>query len=743
MRWLLTAINSRLAEATYIIKNPLQKTPTLRASTVFISLCGVLLLPAVAHAQDGAAGTGSGIENKNKIDNKAENNSDTSHAIVTIAAKRVAVAQKLDKTVYDAALMPRGTSGTAEEVLQSTPGLSVSNDGRIAVKGNSQVTVLIDGKPTAMLAGSPQDRAVALQTMSGADIASIEVMTNPSAAYNANGGAVVNIVMKRVRKPGAHAQLQASAGDHGAWNVGSKGDFTRDGVSMHGTLGLRHDGTLKIRQSQLDWNNPQSGQSARTQQTSEVFIHRVIDSAALGLDAALSESDSLSLSADHHARRSRPLFDVRNVLGDGREQTIYHRISHGPNEQSDHSVSLSYSHHDQGTALKALLQQSATTALIDKSYSDVYMAPARATLYSRGATRSARRLQQATLDWSTKSTAGQWGAGVDVQDKVDHIDNYQARVDPSTAAETPDLASTNVYAVSTRMAAVYLTGQLRRGQWEALLGGRAEAIALQPGPAPSSAQSSHWHALNPSLHLLYALSGITDLTLTYRSSMQMPDPRDLDPATTYIDAQNLSRGNPALRPQRLRTWELGSSTQSAQLNRSLGAFYRISSDTVTDARSFDDHVLITSKQNGGHASSMGVIGAIEWTPDAYKRVAIDAGIYRVSLDTPDLDRLVRQSAMAAYINMNATRSVGRDSWSIDAHAQSATITPLGRIGPTSSVNLGWKRELSRTLSLTLNANDIFDGSRRSYRTESSTFRLAGTDHFVARRLYIGLVKTLN
>lgn len=60
---------------------------------------------------------------------------------------------------------------------------------------------------------------MALQTMSGADIASIEVITYPSAAHNANGGAILNIVLKRNRKPGAHAQIRGSAKYQGLWNA--------------------------------------------------------------------------------------------------------------------------------------------------------------------------------------------------------------------------------------------------------------------------------------------------------------------------------------------------------------------------------------------------------------------------------------------------------------------------------------------------------------------------------------------
>ena len=661
---------------------------------------------------------------------------------VTVTAKREPVAKKIDKTVYDVSSMPRAANGTAQDVLQSTPEVSVSADGRIAVKGNTQVTVLVDGKPTAMMSGSADDRAAALQTMSGADVASVEVITNPSAAYNANGGAIVNIVLKRNRKPGAHAQIQGSAADHGLWNVGASGDVTGKNISVHGNLALRHDGTDKIRESTVDWTHPFSGETRQTRQTSEVFVRRTVQSAGLGVDYTLSETDSLSLSTKYNQRRSRPVFDVLNENRTGADDTVSHRISTGPNEQSDGSASLNYNHQDGGTALKAMFQHSDTTGLIDKSYRDVFIAPVTPTDYRRGATRLTRRLNQATLDWSRPSKYGKLGMGLDSQNKVDNIDNYQASIDPATSAETPDPATTNGYAVTTTVSAAYLTDQITHGKWEALLGGRAERMTLRVRPAESAMRARHWQAFNPSLHLRYAVSDKADLTLSYRRSLQMPDPRDLNPFTTYVDAQNLSRGNPGLRPQQLTSWEIGTDASAKQLTGSLSAFYRTSGNTVTDARSFTDNVIVTSKQNGGRASSAGITGSITWTPDARLRLGMDGGAYRVMLQTPDLSGLVRQNDIAGYLNLRAAYSAGQDNLSLDAHGQSAGVSPLGRFGATSNVNLAWRHAMTSTLSLTVNANDIFDGSKRTYTTNTSTFRQAGFDHFVARRIYVGLVKKI-
>jgi outer membrane receptor protein involved in Fe transport len=240
----------------------------------------------------------------------------------------------------------------------------------------------------------------------------------------------------------------------------------------------------------------------------------------------------------------------------------------------------------------------------------------------------------------------------------------------------------------------------------------------------------------------YAFSDKADLTLSFRRSLQRPDPRDLNPFTTYIDAQNLSRGNPGLKPQLLTSWEIGANAEAAHLSGNLGAFYRTSRNTVLDARSFTDNVLVTSKQNGGQARSSGITGALDWTPDAKLHLGIDASAYCVVLYTPETYGLVHQRGISGYVNLRAAYQAGQDDLSLDAHGQSAGITPLGRYGATSSLNLIWKHQLDKTLSLTLNANDVFDGSRRTYRTDTSTFRQAGFDHFVARRIYLGFVKKI-
>lgn len=706
----------------------------MRKASLSLAIIALIAVPA-AHAQDASAPTDKGPTDPG-LTEKGQTDPNTT---VTVKGKKKPVRKTLDKTIYDVSNSPKAANGTAQDVLQATPGVSVTADGQISVKGNPQVTVLINGKPSAVMSGP--DRAVALQTMAGSDIASVEVITNPSAAYNANGGAILNIVLKKDHKPGARGLIKGSVSDQGLWNVAASGDATKGHISVHASAAFRRDGTLKFRGSDSAWNNPLNGASGDNRQSSKVFVRRIVESASFGIDDDLNDTDSLSLQTRYNFRRSHPWFDELNDNISEGARSLYHRVSYGPNQQSDDSASLSYSHQNGDNALRMDIRHSDTIALIDKSYRNLYLTPAQATEYGHGLSKSARHLSEASLDWSRPSPFGLIGAGLDAQYEVNDLDNYQASIDPVTQVETPDANTTNRYRATTTQGAVYLTDQIRRGKWEWLLGARYEAASTRLTPA--QAHNATWQGLNPSLHVKYSFSDVTSLSFSLRRSLQRPDPRDLNPFTTYLDAQNLQRGNPDLKPQVLTSYELSLDSDKDQLSHSFGAFYRLSRDTVTDTHSIiDDDVLLTSTQNGGTGLSAGISGSLDWRPNSTWHVSTDGSVYRVRLLTPDLYGRVRQEAGSAYINLSLGYSRGRDDISLDAHAESGGIVPLGRYGGSNSLNIAWKRRMTKRLTLTLNANDILDGSKARFRTDAATFHQSGFNHFVARRLYIGFVEKL-
>src|SRR5438477_1214746 len=126
---------------------------------------------------------------------------------VTVTAKKPFIEAKIDKTVVNVDASPTSAGSTALEVLEKSPGITVDNDGNISLRGKAGVIVMIDGKPTYL---SSADLANLLKNMPASALDQIEIMTNPSAKYDASGNSgVINIKTKKGRAAGFNGSVMA------------------------------------------------------------------------------------------------------------------------------------------------------------------------------------------------------------------------------------------------------------------------------------------------------------------------------------------------------------------------------------------------------------------------------------------------------------------------------------------------------------------------------------------------------
>lgn len=124
---------------------------------------------------------------------------------VTVTGKRPLIEQKIDRTIINVEAAPTNAGATAMEVLEKSPGISVSNDGVISLKGKQGVIVMMDGKPTYL---SPADLANVLKNLPASALDQIEIMTNPPAKYDASGNSgIINIKTKKSSGDGFNGSL--------------------------------------------------------------------------------------------------------------------------------------------------------------------------------------------------------------------------------------------------------------------------------------------------------------------------------------------------------------------------------------------------------------------------------------------------------------------------------------------------------------------------------------------------------
>jgi len=135
---------------------------------------------------------------------------------VSIIGEKPIMELKVDKKVFNVDKNTTAAGGSATDVLQNVPSVSVSADGAVSLRGKTDVTILIDGKPSTLL-GS--DVASALQSLPANSIESVEVITNPSAKYDAQGmGGIINIITKKDGRFGINGNVTLGAGTRNKYN---------------------------------------------------------------------------------------------------------------------------------------------------------------------------------------------------------------------------------------------------------------------------------------------------------------------------------------------------------------------------------------------------------------------------------------------------------------------------------------------------------------------------------------------
>ncbi|MGN6366045.1 TonB-dependent receptor domain-containing protein [Asticcacaulis taihuensis] len=636
--------------------------------------------------------------------------------VITVAGKKPDVVRKIDSRVYNTGDSPAAQSGTAADVLNTVPSVNVTPDGDVSLRGNGNVQVYINGKPSAMMQGD--NRAATLQSMAGSDIASVEVITNPSARYDSNGGPIINIVLKSDRKPGANATLAVNLGNDDRRNARLSGNYNSGKLNLNGRIILRDDVRQTIRHDDRTWRNLARGTAGRNVTSSAYPASRQTAKLGGGLEYSLSDEDTLSLDlsasrrdSDNPTEEFRQDYNISNVL-----LRDYVRQKEGPNSQDDADAEFAYSHRaENGSEAKLNASRSVTINGNDRTIRSVYTLPVRDDLIEHFLSKTVTATDRLSGDYSHPFREDQeLDLGFDWRTDNNRFDNLKGDIDPVTGAETIETGLTNRFIVTQRIYAAYLTWQGRFGKWQLQPGARLEGVMTRGSQITSAQQTrSQFANLTPTLHLAYVLSDDNRWKLSYTRSLQRPDARDLNPFLSYSDPQNQRSGNPYLKPQMVSALEGGYEHSHGDNSWSATAYYRESRNTITDYSYFlSADVLLTTKRNVGNGRSGGFETQTSGKWGEKWKYSLSGNLFYAELQAADIGNTLRHSAVSGTAQVSLDyKANDRDSLHLDGNYTGDTITAQGTRSGLNALNLSWKRKITPRLNLSISASDIYNGGQ--------------------------------
>ena len=715
--------------------------PRHRSSVLLLApiVAGTLLAPAHANVPQAQAATAVTATPAPEAEVPVE-------STVSVSAARSS--NRIDRQAYDVKGDSASTNDTIADTLNKVPSVAVDPDGNVTLRGRSNVQILIDGKPSAMMQG--ENRAAALNALPTADLESVEVINNPGAQFGneGGGGPIINLVMRRERTPGSFGVVNANVGQEGRFNTSTFGSYTGGRLSVQGALFARRDSRGSTGETTRDRIDPATGAVASSVQTS----NSENDTDAAGFNGSLTynlgEKDVISVKANLNANSQDGLSAERYRGTDaaGAVESEYQRSTVRDTNNRSYSLSAGLDHKGTlpGEIFKTDLRLSGTRGEGEiRSANDYSVRPINAPdPLTRQDNLNRSSLIDFTGDYERPGQSGVLKLGYKVARNSSVIDTRFLNIDPGTLFESVNGARTNRFELVDTTLALYGTWQMRLGEKWGVLGGlRTEYTDLDMDQVTTGIKAgNHYLEAIPSAFLTYDLSDDTALRLSYAHRIRRPGATDLNPFVIYRDELNVSSGNPNLQPTASDSLELGIETKLGNIETNVRLYARQDSDLISERRYFiSDTVLLTTRENAGSSRS----GGLEFTFSgrATPKLSINASGNIGYSEQSVLGNLDDDKRSATSIAGRARFSYQFDpanSLQLVLNAQGKTLFGEGYRQPTRTADLNYRRNLSQALSLVVNINDLFDSQKSESITETDRLREYSIRRQDGRLVYVGL-----
>lgn len=533
---------------------------------------------------------------------------------VTVSTKKPFVEQKLDRMVVNVDASVTSIGSTALEVLEKSPGVTVDKDGNISLKGKPKVMVMIDGKPSYL---SSADLANVLTNMNASQLSQIEIMTNPSAKYDAAGNAgVINIKTKAGATKGFNGSITLSYGQ-GVYAKSNSSIMLNYRTAKLNTF-LNY--SLTTNNSFMDLDIKRSFYDNTGVKTSELdqLSHRTSQSQnnnlKLGLDYFINTSTTIGISANGFITpRTQDALSNSTVTGATGNATSFEQTSiTGKNTWKNGSINAhlhtsfdnntkeltanaDYLHYDFSANQNIVgTSYDASKTLLGNAYLNNVL-PLNIDIYS------------ARFDYSqTLANGTKLEAGIKLSDVKTNNTSSFYRLGNSRWVVDSNLS--NSFRYDENINAAYINLNKKINKWNIQAGVRLEntnysGLQSAYNQAKDSSFSRSYLGLFPNLFIGYELNENNQFVFSAGRRIDRPVYTQLNPFISFVDKYTYSTGNAFLQPQYSNNLEL-SHTYKNMFTTTLN--FSVINQMINETLTHIDTVIVRSIGNIGKRYNYGI-----------------------------------------------------------------------------------------------------------------------------------------
>jgi outer membrane receptor protein involved in Fe transport len=647
---------------------------------------------------------------------KKPDGSKTVDAVTVTGASQNGFRSSIDRRSYGVANDLAATTGSISDALKNIPSVEVDVQGNVSLRGDANVTIMIDGKPSTLFKGP--GAAQALQALPADQIERVEVITNPSAQFSPEGAAgIINLITKQSRRAGKSGSVRANLGTAGRRNLGVSAAYNSNKLTLSSDASWRHDPQHSVGEEVFTAIDPASAQKTTTAVDSSVRGPLEIWNVRLGADY----DPDIATRISGEVRYNNFTFhqdSLQNIASVDAQDAVVQALNSSGKSRSDRAnggAGLSYRRKFAGDdhTLTMSLNREHTDERNDNDFTNVNLVPASPDLFRGIRGRNGLDQTEVKADYNRPVADGaRLKTGYYYRLEDNDYDNLGV-IGTSLATAAIDTTQTNRYLYRLQINAAYATYEKPFGDWTVLGGLRLEDVRLDLDQVTSRQTNSQAYTrLYPTLHVADRISDVQQLVLSYSERIQRPGPQDLNPFR-FVGTTSARQGNPDLKPQITHSFEAGWQYRAAGTFYLATLYYRLNDAGVTDVVSdLGNGVLLTTKANLSQSRNAG----LELVANGHLTKALSYNVStNVYWNEIDATRIplglglgfgTKRSALAVggrgSLNWQAT---AKDLFQINVQMNARRLLPQGYQDPMTLVFLGYRHKFNDSLSAVVTVQD--------------------------------------
>lgn len=681
---------------------------------------------------------------------------------ISVVATKPFIEQKPDRTVVNVEASPSNAGATAMEVLEKSPGISVDNDGNISLKGKQGVIIMMDGKPTYL---SAADLANMLKNMPASALDQIEIMTNPSAKYDASGNSgIINIKTKKGKTKGSNGSitlgnvsslLRRNGKEELVWKptLSVNYNYKKNKVNLFGNYVYNYrEGRSVMDIVSRYYDNGKQLDSINRVNTYFRFRNNNY-TLKLGMDYTPNKKNTYGIVLNGFLFAGRPTPQTNTTFSD-LNGNVFSRLNSktlnklswnnfGTNLNYKHSfdslgteltLDLDYSHY------KNVSDQLLSTGFFDGNYyqtaDSMFLKghlPAAIDIYSVKSDFVRNLKSKVKLEAGIKSSYVQ----------SDNLVDYLRKMGSNWA---PD-ARNNHFIYTENINAAYINASKSYKKVDVQAGLRMENTNTKGVQTTNNSEvKKSYVSLFPSVFINYNANTKNAITVSASRRLQRPNYQDLNPFTFFLDSLSYRQGNPYLTPQFSYNYEL-KHTYNNKLSTTLN--YTVTTDVISQIikrkrGSNNELVGFLTIDNIARFTNTGIAVTTPVKPAKWWNMNLFINVYRNHYQGTYISTENTQSKVVdldlAYtsfsFNMNNSFTIGK-GWTgeLGGFYNYKNVQQLSLTYPMGQLNLGLAKNnlLKGKASLRLSARDPFGWMRFKALTQYGNVDISVLNRFDSRQ----------